>query len=502
MKFRLVDKGWSKVMQDAVALKAHELRIMCPFIKVRALERLLDNPRLRSIQILTRFNLNDFSRGVSDTQALRVLLKRGAQIRGVKKLHSKLYLFGGNRVIVTSANLTEAALRQNHEFGFVSDDDGVIKQCSGYFEQIWKDAGDNLTVESLIDWECQLAAVNEAGAPPTMQKGLPDYGANIGYAEPFVLDTPFIEGATQAYVKFFGASNSRQIRTQKTFDEIERSGCHWACSYPKRPRRIQDEAIMFISRLVKEPNDILIYGRAIALAHLPGRDDATQKDLARRPWKRKWPYYIRVHHAEFLGGKLENGVSLNQLMSELGSRAFESTKQNECSKTGNMNPRLAYLQQADVRLSVEGLQWVEKKLEVAFRRNGKIPASELEQLDWPEVPKSVAKIIPVKTKGTSISGMDSRSVVSQKRPNFNTGTNQLSMTCRYANGKTGIVSIKITKDEKERFLACGNFSEATQVARKIYERFGPIKNPAPRRIVQNTLASTWSRADLRHGLYR
>ena len=41
----------------------------------------------------------------------------GAGVRGIRNLHAKLYVFGSDRSIVTSANLTEPALTKNAEFG-------------------------------------------------------------------------------------------------------------------------------------------------------------------------------------------------------------------------------------------------------------------------------------------------------------------------------------------------------------------------------------------------
>jgi hypothetical protein len=38
--------------------------------------------------------LNDFAEGVSDIAALQRVLGLGGRVRGVKKLHSKLYLSG------------------------------------------------------------------------------------------------------------------------------------------------------------------------------------------------------------------------------------------------------------------------------------------------------------------------------------------------------------------------------------------------------------------------
>src|SRR5882762_4433008 len=112
----MVDAGWGKELTDALHADGSELKIISPFIKAGALGRLLSK-RPKSIQVITRFNLSDFAEGVSDIAALRSLLEAGASIRGVRNIHAKLYLFGASRAIVTSANLTEAAISRNQEIG-------------------------------------------------------------------------------------------------------------------------------------------------------------------------------------------------------------------------------------------------------------------------------------------------------------------------------------------------------------------------------------------------
>ena len=78
MTFRLVDKGWGQVMREAGAADASALRMICPFIKKGALLYLLDGRAPDGIQVITRFNLCDFADGVSDIDALHLLLARDA----------------------------------------------------------------------------------------------------------------------------------------------------------------------------------------------------------------------------------------------------------------------------------------------------------------------------------------------------------------------------------------------------------------------------------------
>ncbi len=396
-KFRLVDSEWRKVLEQALLFDGTSLQIVCPFIKKKPVKRLL-LAKTKDIKVITRFNLMDFFNGVSDIEALKMLLECGAQIRGIRSLHSKVYLFGTSRAIVTSANLTEAALSRNQEFGFVADDPEIISCCSDYISDLWSKAGPNLTMDRLEEWEQRVAACLARGGKTRRMKGLGDEGVDVGVTVPPGGTPPWVEDADQAFVKFFGISSLRAERSLPVMAEVKRAGCHWACSYPKnkRPRQVKDGALMFMARLAKEPNDIIIFGRAVAMAHVPGRDDATQPDIQLRDFKEKWPHYIRVHHPEFVAGTMANGVSLNELMETLEENAFAITQENAIynrnrkghEEPKNTDPRRAYMQQAAVRLSSEGLAWLNTQLEEAFSVHGRIPQVQLDELDWPEVPNS------------------------------------------------------------------------------------------------------------------
>jgi hypothetical protein len=186
-------------------------------------------------------------------------------------------------------------------------------------------------------------------------------------------------------VKFFGEGHNRADRAASTFAEVQRSGCHWACTYPagKRPRAVRDGDTIFVGQLVAHPNDTMIFGRVIGRKHRDGQDDATPQDVDRRSFKARWPHYIRVHHGRFVAGSLGNGVSLAELMDTYGPNAFASTSKNAAAGQGNTDPRKAFRQQAQVRLTPEAATWVTARLEEAFRVHGTVPTEELDQLDWP-----------------------------------------------------------------------------------------------------------------------
>jgi len=145
---------------------------------------------------------------------------------------------------------------------------------------------------------------------------------------------------------------------------------------------VRDGDVMFMGHLVNRPNDIKVYGRAVARAYEEGRDDASAEDIARRPWLERWPHFIRVQGMEFVDGTLGDGVSLGELMDELGAYAFGPTAENADRGIGNVDPRQSIRQAAAIRLSEAGTSWLSEELELAFGRFGKVRAEEAAGLDW------------------------------------------------------------------------------------------------------------------------
>ena len=161
-RFRLVDSGWAFELRDGVRVGPSRLRIICPFIKKGALDRLLER-RPKQIQVITRFNLVDFAERVSDIAALRRLLEYGAAVRGIRNLHAKVYVYGARLAIVTSANLTDAGLSRNPEFGVVTSDPAAIRECRRYFDSLWRRAGNDLSLDQVVDWDRQVKRYHDLG---------------------------------------------------------------------------------------------------------------------------------------------------------------------------------------------------------------------------------------------------------------------------------------------------------------------------------------------------
>ena len=380
-----MDRGWDKVVEAATRTRktGGHLRLVCPFIKEVAARRFLRGSD-KKIQVITRFDLNGFRAGVSDTSALRALLNAGAQIRGVRNLHAKVYLVG-NRAIVTSANITEQALLRNHEFGFWSDDEMIVAACDSYFDSLWVRAGDDLTASTIDEWDARVSAAVAAGRGQPSPPSLGDDGVDLGFsAESSVAPEP-VNSSEQGFVKFFGIGSDRAEPSMTVLDEVNGSTSHWALSYPvtKTPKQVRDGALMFIARLAK-PNDILIYGRAIGLHHRRGLDDATAGDIKKRDWKEHWSHYIRVRDVQFINGTLADGVSLQEMMNELKHLSFATTKARYLRGERKINPRTTYARQAQVELTPEAIVWLNDQLDRRFEMHGRISQKVLKNLIQPE----------------------------------------------------------------------------------------------------------------------
>jgi hypothetical protein len=123
-----------------------------------------------------------------------------------------------------------------------------------------------------------VANYRAGGGRPNAGGSLGDCGADAGIDPSPRTTLPVVAAdALQGFVKFLGEGDNQVRLSFPTVEEIERAGCHRVLADParKRPRRVKDDAVMYIARLTEQPNDIRIFGRAVGMAYVEGRDDAS-----------------------------------------------------------------------------------------------------------------------------------------------------------------------------------------------------------------------------------
>jgi hypothetical protein len=376
--FRLISEAWEGELVAARRAHPSGLRIVCPFVQKATLQRIVREGAAKTIELITRFDLNGFDQGVSDLEALNAVLEAGGKVRGVRGLHAKLYLFGNARVIATSANVTDAAMRRNHEFGFAASDPAIVATCEEYFERLWKLAGADLTKAKLKEWQKILEARRVAN-PAKRKNSLPDFGAKVVAESPFVTTTTRAQSfANQAFVKFSGTGNNKASRDLKTDDVVAESGANWAFTYPSsiHPRQVKDGDVLYLGRLVYGPDDLMIFGKAVGREHRDDVDVASAKEIALRPWKEHWANYVRVHDARFVDGTLDDGVSFRAMMEAMKSDSFASTQRHAAAGKGNTDPTIAYNRKPGMLLSDRSRAWIDERLEEKLRRLGEIDLSQ------------------------------------------------------------------------------------------------------------------------------
>ncbi len=111
-------------------------------------------------------------------------------------------------------------------------------------------------------------------------------------------------------------------------------------------------------------------------------DDATDAEIIDRPFKARWPHYVRVHGGHFLNGRLEEGISLAEMMAALKAEAFSSTSRNHDRGDGNQDPERSLMQKPDVEVTAAGYRWLRDRLDDALEKHGLIDLDN-DQFDRP-----------------------------------------------------------------------------------------------------------------------
>lgn len=83
--------------------------IVCPFIKKEIIDYLLPSDEYAELTLITRADLEDFSRGVSDIDVWKKIWEKKGKIYILENLHAKYYRFD-THVFFGSGNLTAAGL--------------------------------------------------------------------------------------------------------------------------------------------------------------------------------------------------------------------------------------------------------------------------------------------------------------------------------------------------------------------------------------------------------
>jgi len=170
----LTSNWYEQLKKDLVGCK--RLRVISPYVSSYFFNRIKSEFNLSNIELITRFNLQDFAAGVSDIDALKLLIDNDANVYGIKDLHSKIYIIDDQVAIVTSANLTRRGLHTNYECGIRIESKKEILELNTIFNQLSIIAMKNRFSEDKYDkWKSIIKSL-EIHNDPNLKLG--DYGSN------------------------------------------------------------------------------------------------------------------------------------------------------------------------------------------------------------------------------------------------------------------------------------------------------------------------------------
>jgi phosphatidylserine/phosphatidylglycerophosphate/cardiolipin synthase-like enzyme len=141
-----------KRLSALIASRTGPIRIPSPYVSGM---QLVPETRARDVRLLTEASIwSVASRSVS-LETLRSLIGSGAKCRDLAgttepMLHAKVYIFGRDRAVITSANFTTNGWSSNNEAGVELADDQVMELIP-WFDRLWNKATrlDNARLDEL-----------------------------------------------------------------------------------------------------------------------------------------------------------------------------------------------------------------------------------------------------------------------------------------------------------------------------------------------------------------
>ena len=248
-----------------------DVTIIAPFIKVGALESLLEViPHGRRIRCVTRWSPREVAAGVSDPEILGLLEERGNFVLTlVDNLHAKLYIAGDN-CLAGSSNVTLA--------GFGEKGEGNIEVLVA---TTIRDSGVASTLED-IDRAERPATSELAEYVRTLAQSLPNSTTELEDTKPWI---PHSRQPQQAFRFYSRPPTGYILRTdQLVLSDIARSNIPPGLSEQDFHTKICDLLmnIPLIQEFVSSPKDgLLTFGDARSDLERSVVDDLTPNDL----WK-------------------------------------------------------------------------------------------------------------------------------------------------------------------------------------------------------------------------
>ena len=356
-----IKKDFDNILDDV----NKSINIICPFIGLHTSKMLDDiiKEKVLKSTIITRFSRKDFYNNASSIEGLKILSEAGCILKAVKSLHTKLYLFDTDSMILGSSNFTNGGLITNIELNiYAKNEKEILDQATLYFNEINYNIEDKylITKEMIEDEITTLNSMTkdkdrdfadnwDRGKIIPIKKKIDQIENNISPINFYNDNEP------TAWLKFEGYSDDRRTRNDEPMNVVLNERGFYRTHSPKnkKPTGYKDGDIIFIARNSWDRNGEptpIIYGYGIT-HKFSEKNCISEEEQALNENHRRWPYYIYVEKFKYINTTLFDGISLLDLYREIGSDTFPGAKKrnsnfNELKKVHSQKDKLKITDEA------------------------------------------------------------------------------------------------------------------------------------------------------------
>lgn len=327
-------------MNELLNNTKENFRMICPFIGKNIairLSQIISQNKIKST-IITRFSRSDFYKRVSSLDGLLSLEESGCKIKAVRNLHTKLYLFDNDAMILGSSNFTNGGLVSNVELNIlIKDERSVINQGIAYFNEINACISEEffITKKMIQDEMKVLEPLMDDSSLQFMENF--DRGQKIGpkkrndiIEEMFSIYSDTIDLEPTAWIKFEGYSDSKRTPNDDPISITLDSNNYYRTYFPKKkkPTGFKDGDIIFIAKNSWDKNgepSPMIFGYGFT-KKFKEENIVSNEEKEQNPVFKRWPYFINVENFRFIRTTLKDGISLLDLYKDIGSDTFPTSQ--------------------------------------------------------------------------------------------------------------------------------------------------------------------------------
>lgn len=364
---RVLTKELDEEIKGLFSNAQKSITIVSPYLAVSTAKMLCNqvknNPKLKC-SFITRLYFEELLSGSNSLDAIGLLIDAGISVYSVKGLHTKLYLFDEDRVIVGSANFTVSGLKKNIELSILLENEEVISVLRNYvnsiIEQCKRQDEGMLNKTNLNSIETAFNEYKRKHDTGVIQRSTKMIGAELepnefirnfdlekekkelgegrkfdekDYVyELFKDEAPVVIDSTmKVLLKLEGVSFNPEDRTEVT--EVEYKGrTIYILNFPKRPGSIVQSTPFYLTRAYKEKGRSVhvIVGRGIVSSFV-NSNVVRGEWVEKYEWMEKKKYYVVIKKMEILNTEIRNGVVLDNEVMKLGGKFYSSTATEDLS---------------------------------------------------------------------------------------------------------------------------------------------------------------------------